>query len=146
MYLYLFFFFKQKTAYEMRISDWSSDVCSSDLLILVIMLEPVGILAVAAVGRAAARLNEGGIPRIGAERTQRRRGVKGARSHLRVIRLEDQTAPIAPVIVERQNHALEAQRLGHSGGRLLQCARMRVPCRNAGAESSGRLDTRRRPP
>src|SRR3546814_10449258 len=29
-YIYLFFF-KQKTAYEMRISDWSSDVCSSDL-------------------------------------------------------------------------------------------------------------------
>src|SRR3546814_5228431 len=37
LYSYLFivtcsvFFFKQKTAYEMRISDWSSDVCSSDL-------------------------------------------------------------------------------------------------------------------
>src|SRR3546814_17771391 len=29
--LCFFFFFKQKTAYEMRISDWSSDVCSSDL-------------------------------------------------------------------------------------------------------------------
>src|SRR3546814_2639535 len=29
--MYMFFFFKQKTAYEMRISDWSSDVCSSDL-------------------------------------------------------------------------------------------------------------------
>src|SRR3546814_10174625 len=29
--LCLIFFFKQKTAYEMRISDWSSDVCSSDL-------------------------------------------------------------------------------------------------------------------
>src|SRR3546814_6455697 len=29
---FLFFFFKQKTAYEVRISDWSSDVCSSDLL------------------------------------------------------------------------------------------------------------------
>src|SRR3546814_10258165 len=29
---FIFFFFKQKTAYEMRISDWSSDVCSSDLL------------------------------------------------------------------------------------------------------------------
>src|SRR3546814_4787308 len=28
---YLYFFFKEKTAYEMRISDWSSDVCSSDL-------------------------------------------------------------------------------------------------------------------
>src|SRR3546814_1082050 len=29
--MFFFFFFKQKTAYEMRISDWSSDVCSSDL-------------------------------------------------------------------------------------------------------------------
>src|SRR3546814_2632662 len=29
--VFFFFFFKQKTAYEMRISDWSSDVCSSDL-------------------------------------------------------------------------------------------------------------------
>src|SRR3546814_7984671 len=42
MYLYVYyscvfhvcFFFKQKAAYEMRISDWSSDVCSSDLLCL----------------------------------------------------------------------------------------------------------------
>src|SRR3546814_3834972 len=31
-FVYDFFFFKQKTAYEMRISDWSSDVCSSDLV------------------------------------------------------------------------------------------------------------------
>src|SRR3546814_2804537 len=31
MFMLLFLFFKQKTAYEMRISDWSSDVCSSDL-------------------------------------------------------------------------------------------------------------------
>src|SRR3546814_2323769 len=31
MCLVILFFFKQKTAYEMRISDWSSDVCSSDL-------------------------------------------------------------------------------------------------------------------
>src|SRR3546814_6493544 len=30
--MFFFFFFKQKTAYEMRISDWSSDVCSSDLV------------------------------------------------------------------------------------------------------------------
>src|SRR3546814_20096567 len=33
LYCIFFFFFKQKTAYEMRISDWSSDVCSSDLSI-----------------------------------------------------------------------------------------------------------------
>src|SRR3546814_19257044 len=38
------FFFKQKTAYEMRISDWSSDVCSSDLLVISIS-EKFGMLA-----------------------------------------------------------------------------------------------------
>src|SRR3546814_7121735 len=32
-YSLCFFFFKQKTAYDMRISDWSSDVCSSDLFV-----------------------------------------------------------------------------------------------------------------
>src|SRR3546814_13297769 len=37
-YIYIFFF-KQKTAYEMRISDWSSDVCSSDLVVDVLQLE-----------------------------------------------------------------------------------------------------------
>src|SRR3546814_1214369 len=34
-----FFFFKQKTAYEMRISDWSSDVCSSDLVQIAIVAD-----------------------------------------------------------------------------------------------------------
>src|SRR3546814_581575 len=37
-----FFFFKQKTAYEMRISDWSSDVCSSDLRVR--LLEQSGVI------------------------------------------------------------------------------------------------------
>src|SRR3546814_10694699 len=32
MIIYILFFFKQKTAYDMRISDWSSDVCASDLI------------------------------------------------------------------------------------------------------------------
>src|SRR3546814_2034594 len=36
----IFFFFKQKTAYEMRISDWSSDVCSSDLGVITLTLNP----------------------------------------------------------------------------------------------------------
>src|SRR3546814_8030979 len=39
--VFLFFFFKQKTAYEMRISDWSSDVCSSDLVSVAITAQPV---------------------------------------------------------------------------------------------------------
>src|SRR3546814_2907581 len=36
LYCFVVFFFKQKTAYEMRISDWSSDVCSSDLCLIFI--------------------------------------------------------------------------------------------------------------
>src|SRR3546814_8973994 len=44
MIFYVFFFFKQKTAYEMRISDWSSDVCSSDLTAFVMLLF-AGVLA-----------------------------------------------------------------------------------------------------
>src|SRR3546814_7576419 len=43
-WLLVVFFFKQKTAYELRISDWSSDVCSSDLAIAVkggLRLEPL---------------------------------------------------------------------------------------------------------
>src|SRR3546814_10855924 len=44
----MFFFFKQKTAYDMRISDWSSDVCSSDLssyfaLAIIRQLEKLGV-------------------------------------------------------------------------------------------------------
>src|SRR3546814_9863734 len=38
-------FFKQKTAYEMRISDWSSDVCSSDLFIAFLLTQSSSMLA-----------------------------------------------------------------------------------------------------
>src|SRR3546814_7290094 len=44
------FFFKQKTAYEMRISDWSSDVCSSDLLADVPQPVPAHVAFGAGVG------------------------------------------------------------------------------------------------
>src|SRR3546814_10369158 len=44
--VFFFFFFKQKTAYEMRISDWSSDVCSSDLTSL-----PTGHIETLELGR-----------------------------------------------------------------------------------------------
>src|SRR3546814_6825767 len=42
MLYFCFFFFKHKTAYEMRISDWSSDVCSSDLALLQIARDDDG--------------------------------------------------------------------------------------------------------
>src|SRR3546814_10631845 len=51
--LFSFFFFKQKTAYELRISDWSSDVCSSDL----VRMERRTFLAGTAVGSFAVALN-----------------------------------------------------------------------------------------
>src|SRR3546814_7634312 len=38
-----FFFFKQKTAYEMRVSDWSSDVCSSDLILATLATLATGL-------------------------------------------------------------------------------------------------------
>src|SRR3546814_10341692 len=62
---YFVFFFKQKTAYEMRISDWSSDVCSSDLVLLQFLVEAIalsclggviGILLALAASVAAAPL------------------------------------------------------------------------------------------
>src|SRR3546814_16049975 len=42
LYICILFFFKQKTAYEMRISDWSSDVCSSDLTLGILVEELPG--------------------------------------------------------------------------------------------------------
>src|SRR3546814_7036459 len=51
MLVVLFFCFKQKTAYEMRISDWSSDVCSSDLLSRK-ALASIGVVAGLGVGGA----------------------------------------------------------------------------------------------
>src|SRR3546814_1248321 len=46
--LFDFFFLKQKTAYEMRISDWSSDVCSSDLPTLVAVYRKLPLLLMVA--------------------------------------------------------------------------------------------------
>src|SRR3546814_13161554 len=52
---FLFFFFKQKTAYEMRISDWSSDVCSSDLPLVLIDTRPANRGLAGACARAQKR-------------------------------------------------------------------------------------------
>src|SRR3546814_7857710 len=48
----MFFFFKQKTAYEMRISDWSSDVCSSDLVGYLVLASARTLSLLGAVGDA----------------------------------------------------------------------------------------------
>src|SRR3546814_3621665 len=54
-----FFFFKQKTAYEMRISDWSSDVCSSDLGTGFTSLPPVREVLEKKIARSIASFAEG---------------------------------------------------------------------------------------
>src|SRR3546814_10605436 len=51
----IFFFFKQKTAYEMRISEWSSDVCSSDLPDRADPVEPGALREIIAAGQVRGR-------------------------------------------------------------------------------------------
>src|SRR3546814_19480042 len=60
--LSLFFFFKQKTAYELRISDWSSDVCSSDLTAP--GLKPCSAIAIRHASTTAVCAGVGHFPRI----------------------------------------------------------------------------------
>src|SRR3546814_4669610 len=74
-YIFCVFFFKQKTAYEMRISDWSSDVCSSDLrkgrpwtFEDILLVPEVNELALSADGRFAIYSAE--IADTGAKRTR----------------------------------------------------------------------------
>src|SRR3546814_3508631 len=105
-------FFKQKTAYEMRISDWSSDVCSSYLhdLELVIMLKPVRIFAIAPIGRPPRGLDIGRFPRVRPQCAQRRRRMESPGPHLKIIGLEDDTAPLAPIMLKREDQVLKTER------------------------------------
>src|SRR3546814_6492820 len=59
---YCFFFFKQKTAYEMRISDWSSDVCSSDLLFKELAHRRAERLMILSIGRARQNIERHRLP------------------------------------------------------------------------------------
>src|SRR3546814_11711338 len=68
MLMFVFFFFKQKTAYEMRISDWSSDVCSSDLV-----RRPAGGRSSPVLRRSSSRLRPPSRPAV-------RYGCRSARS------------------------------------------------------------------
>src|SRR3546814_8778904 len=89
--LSVFFFCKQKTAYEMRISDWSSDVCSSDLIVATQVIGIGGGVAVVAADpqtlrktlHGVAQLLCGNIPwqylEVLRVRKQRLRGRRGAR-------------------------------------------------------------------
>src|SRR6185369_3644635 len=78
-------------------------------LVLIVVAKAVGVLAVAAVGWAAARLDVSRAPRIRPKRAKNRRGMKGPRPHLHVIGLQDYAALPAPIAVKREDQVLEAQ-------------------------------------
>src|SRR3546814_7212885 len=83
LFICYFFFFKQKTAYEMRISDWSSDVCSSDLAVGRLLQGLVR--AVDAFVQAGHRLDElGAALADGFRRGDRERVVEGKSVSVRV--------------------------------------------------------------
>ena len=78
-----------------------------DHLELIVVLQPVRVLAVAAVLRPARGLHIGGIPGLRAERAQRGRRMKRAGAHLHVVGLQDDAAIVRPVALQRQDQALE---------------------------------------
>ena len=89
------------------------------------MAEPVGVFAIAAVGRPAARLDIGAFPRVGPKRAQHRRRVERPRPHFHVVGLEDQAAALRPIMVQRQDQVLEAQ---GQGGCPNRAKRKRIWC------------------
>src|SRR3546814_4417394 len=89
------FFFKQKTAYEMRISDWSSDVCSSDLFF------PV---AIEGERDPPARSHLGREP----DRPQQDRGDSRPRTRLGFLHDEKREAHIEPVNADRKSTRLNS--------------------------------------
>src|SRR3546814_13294352 len=108
-----FFFFKQKTAYEMRISDWSSDVCSSDLLRAITGRAPRWFRAV--VGHAnpfvSAPLRDCGLARVAWDA----RAFDAVRSDppAVVARLERELAPGAIVLLhECARHGRNVEMIG----------------------------------
>ena len=74
---------------------------------LIVMLHPVGVLAIAAVLGPAAGLRIGGAPGLGPERAQGGGGVKGARAHLHVVGLQDHAALLRPIALQGQDQTLK---------------------------------------
>ena len=81
--------------------------------VLVVALQAIGVLAVAAVGGPAAGLHVGGRPRLRADRAQEGGRVEGARAHLQVQRLDQHAALLRPIGVELLDELLE-RRPGHA--------------------------------
>ena len=86
-----------------------------DHLVLVVVAQAVGVLAVAAVGGAHGRLDVGGAPGTGVEAAQERRGVEGAGADLGVVRLDDDAALPLPEGLQAADDLLERGGYGVCG-------------------------------
>ena len=116
-------------------------------LVLVVVLEPVRVLAVAPVGGPARGLDVGRGPGARAQRPQRRGRVEGARAHLHVVGLQDRAALRGPVGLEAQDDLLEGTRerrpSGHPGdGRPPPSRGSRAGQGGHGRRAARRRDTR----
>src|SRR3546814_5529008 len=105
----IFVFFKQKTAYEMRISDWSSDVCSSDLLGA--RLQVGGLLDEEGCGRGLGFEREAAIRIDGNDRRDRHALFKILRLRVeRLAELHDVDAALAQRRADRRRRVRSARR------------------------------------
>ena len=84
-----------------------------DHLKLVIVLQPVGVLAIAAILGPARGLHIGGVPGPRPQRAQGGGGMESARPHLIVIGLQDQAALGRPEILQGQDQVLKSAGFGH---------------------------------
>jgi hypothetical protein len=80
---------------------------------LVVVLQAVGVFAIAAVGGTAAGLHIGGIPGFRADGAQKGGGMKSAGAHFHVIGLDDDTALAGPEVLELENQVLKGQAGGN---------------------------------
>ena len=76
------------------------------------MLEAVGVIAVAAIGGAAAGLHVGGVPGFRPQGAQKGRGVEGPGADFHVQRLEHHAALFAPELLQAQHQILKAEPIG----------------------------------
>ncbi len=71
------------------------------------MLQAVGVFAITAVGRTTGRLHVGGVPGLGADGTEKRGGVEGARANFHIVGLQHHTALLGPVLLQGEDQVLE---------------------------------------
>src|SRR3546814_19299352 len=122
--MFCFFFFKQKTAYEMRISDWSSDVCSSDLQMMFAKQDGAVAAPTAALHFTPALLDAIAAAGIGTETLTLH---VGAGTFLPV-KADDTDAPVMHAAWGRLADATAArlQSVRAAGGRGIRSAERRV--------------------